>query len=121
VEQRKGKTSQTQPETPAARLSSPPEPRGSEAPPKTGPPSTRVPQSDFKSLLPDDAGRYSKQDKSEAGVLSPRERALLAKLREQAPCLARLVGGSVDAGQARDALHELDMLLTGKREETSPR
>lgn len=118
MEQRKGKTSPTQPETPVARLSSPPGRPDSKATPRTDPASTPIAPSDFKSLLPDDAGRYSKKSKrsdSQSGVLSPRERALLAKLREQAPHLAQLIAGSVDAGQARDALRELEALLTSKR------
>jgi hypothetical protein len=118
MEQRKGKTSPTQPETPAARLSSPPGHPDNKATPRTDPPSAPITPSDFKSLLPDDAGRYSKKSKrssGEAGVLAPRERALLAKLREHAPHLAQLIAGSVDAGQARDALRELDTLLNDKR------
>lgn len=116
MEQRKGKTSPTQPETPVARLSSPPAHPDGKA--TTDPPSVPIPPSDFKSLLPDDAGRYSKKSKrsdSQAGALSPRERGLLAKLREQAPHLARLIAGSVDAAQARDALCELEALLNDKR------
>lgn len=124
VERRKGKTAPTRPETPAARLSFPPAPADLEATTSTDPPRPRVARSDFKSLLPDDAGRYSKNSKrqsSAAGILSPRERTLLATLRERAPCLAQLIASSVEGDEARDALQELDALLTGKRSVRSSR
>jgi hypothetical protein len=108
----------TQPETPAARLSSRPGPPGTES---TRPRPSSPRQSDFKGLLSKDAGRYSRYDPPVTAGLSVPERTLLAKLHEQAPRLARLIAGSVDTAQTRDALRELDMLLNGKRDSKSPR
>ena len=78
-------------------------------------------QSDFKSLLSKDAGRYSNRDVPVSAGLSVPERTLLAKLREHAPRLAELIAGSVDTVQARDALRELDTLLSGRRDPKSTR
>ena len=67
--------------------------------------------SDVKSFSPTDAGRYSKLYAPAAKGLSATERALLVKLEERAPRLARLIADCEDAHEAREALSELRRLL----------
>lgn len=90
----------TDPETPVARRSSHPAPRPSQVPPR---------QSDFKTLLTGEAGRYSYAPAPQG--LSVEDLALIAEFREDAPSLARLIAACPDPAEARKAFRELAVLL----------
>ncbi len=69
--------------------------------------------SDAKSLLPNNAGRYSQRPTPEAAGLSTAELTLLAGVRARAPRLAELISECADTARVREALRELHELLTG--------
>jgi hypothetical protein len=68
-----------------------------------------------------DAGRYSKFGGSVATGLSASEQALLGKLGERAPSLARLISISGNTVEAREALQELNRLLMKSHDSKTPR